>query len=238
MTVPVINLAEPFFLKVLQLINQPLAGSDQLAKLQRQLSIDLQAIEQKVHSSASTVSSGEWQSIKRVLIYWADEVLTRHSDDWQDYTLEHEYYGEKNRAWKFYVEAENCLPTASSETAELFYLAVVLGFVGDIEGAFRHVLEKEMPGRKTDPVEARRVWAMDLQRRILHPASSDLQGEPLEKNVETFSGDGFRKSAMAAFFISALALIVVTGWWMLNKQEKPVTTAENTSRSAGDNASR
>ena len=31
MTVPVINLAEPFFLKVLQLINQPLAGSDQLA---------------------------------------------------------------------------------------------------------------------------------------------------------------------------------------------------------------
>jgi len=238
MTVPVINLAEPFFLKVLQLINQPLAGSDQLAKLQKQLSIDLQAIEQKVHSGASTVSSGEWQSLKRVLIYWADEVLTRHVDDWQDYVLEHEYYGERNRAWKFYVEAETCIPTASSETAELFYLAVVLGFVGDIEGAFRHVLEKEMPGRKTDPVEARRVWAMDLQRRILHQASSDLQGEPLEKNVEPLGGDGFRKSAMAAFFISALALIVVTGWWMLNKKEKSVSTAENTSRSTSDNASR
>jgi hypothetical protein len=211
MTVPVINLAEPFFLKVLQLINQPLAGSEPLAKLQRQLSIDLQAIEQKVHSSASTVSSGEWQSLKRVLVYWADEVLTRHADDWQDYTLEHEYYGEKNRAWKFYVEAENCLPTASSETAELFYLAIVLGFVGDIEGAFRHVLEKEMPGRKTDPVDARRVWTMDLQRRILHQSSTDIQGEPLEKNVEPLSGDGLRKSAIAAFLISALVLLIVTG---------------------------
>jgi len=236
MTIPVINLAEPFFLKVLQLINQPLAGSDQLAKLQRQLSIDLQAIEQKVHSSASTVSSGEWQSLKRVLIYWADEVLTRHIDDWQDYVLEHEYYGERNRAWKFYVEAENCLPTASAETAELFYLAIVLGFVGDIEGAFRQVLEKEMPGRKTDPVEARRVWAMDLQRRILHQPSSDIQGEPLERNVEPLGGDGLRKSAIAAFCISALALLIVTGWWVLSEQQTAGTVLSD-SQPAADNES-
>jgi hypothetical protein len=236
MTVPVINLAEPFFLKVLQLINQPLAGSDSLAKLQRQLSIDLQAIEQKVHSSASTVSSGEWQSLKRVLIYWADEVLTRHADDWQDYTLEHEYYGEKNRAWKFYVEAENCLSTAGSETAELFYLAIVLGFVGDIEGAFRHVLEKEMPGRKTDPAEARRVWAMDLQRRILHQSTSDIQGEPLEKNVEPLSGDGFRKTAFAAFFISALALLIVTGWWVLGERRTSASGLEAAVDAGDDDA--
>ena len=114
MTVPLISLAEPFFLKVLDIVNQPASSPDQLPQLQRLLTADLQAIEQKVISGIATVSTGEWQSLKRVLIYWADEILTTHVPDWQNFVLEQEYYGEKNRAWKFYVEAEQCLPTGSS----------------------------------------------------------------------------------------------------------------------------
>lgn len=133
---------------MLDLVNQPATGVDQLPQLQRHLTAELQAIEQKVNSGIASVSSGEWQSLKRVLIYWADEILTTHVTDWQNYVLEQEYFGEKNRAWKFYVEGEQCIPTGSSEAAELFYLAVVLGFKGDIEGAFKHELNRELPGKK------------------------------------------------------------------------------------------
>ncbi|MCP4171815.1 MAG: hypothetical protein GY758_13685 [Fuerstiella sp.] len=57
-----------------------------LHRLQRQLTTDLHAIEQKVNSGAAGISSGEWLTAKRVLVYWADEVLTRHIRDWDDYS--------------------------------------------------------------------------------------------------------------------------------------------------------
>ncbi len=210
----VISLAEPFFLKVLGLVNQRSADPEQLPHLQRQLTADLQAIEKQVASGGAGISPGEWQSLKRVLVYWADEVLTAHITEWQNYVLEQEYYGEKNRAWKFYVEAEKCVPTGSSEAAEMFYLAAVLGFVGDLEGAFKYELGQDLPGHKSDPAEARRYWAEQLQRRIRHESVGDIQGEPLEGDVEPLRGDGVLKSGFAAFLISALALLVVFGWWL------------------------
>jgi type VI protein secretion system component VasF len=215
MTVPLISLAEPFFLKVLDLVNQPASSPDQLPQLQRNLMADLQAIEQKVNSGVASVSTGEWQSLKRVLIYWADEILTTHMPDWQNYVLEQEYYGEKNRAWKFYVEAEQCLPAGSSDAAELFYLAVVLGFKGDIEGAFKYELATELPGRKSDINEARRYWAAQVQRRIRYELPGDLQGEPLEGNVEPLHGGGVLRAGFAAFLLGTLTLIIVVGWWLL-----------------------
>jgi Type VI secretion system protein DotU len=235
MTTPVLHLAEPFFLKVLGLVNQPAAGADQLPLLQRNLTADLQAIEQKVASGVASISQGEWQSLKRVLIYWADEVLTTHVPDWQNYVLEQEYYGEKNRAWKFYVEGENCVPTGSSETAELFYLAIVLGFVGDIEGAFKYELNKELPGKKTDLTEARRYWAAQLQRRIRHESSGDIQGEPLEGDVEPLSGSGVFTAALATFLIAALSLLLALVWTLgARARNNPVTVPGAGRQAAAD----
>jgi len=235
MTVPLISLAEPFFLKVLDLINQSATTSDHLPQLQRNLMADLQAIEQKVNSGMTSITTGEWQSLKRVLIYWADEVLTTHMTDWENFVLEQEYYGERNRAWKFFVEAEQCLPTGSSEAAEFFYLAIALGFKGDIEGAFKHELNSELPGKKSDIHEARRYWAVQVQRRIRHESSGDLQGEPLEGDVEPFAGDGMFKSALAALLLATLALVVVTGWWLVNvadRQTEPASNEEDEDASA------
>ena len=219
MTVPLISLAEPFFLKVLDLVNQPATTSDHLPQLQRNLMADLQAIEQKVNSGMTSVATGEWQSLKRILIYWADEVLTTHMTDWENFVLEQEYYGERNRAWKFFVEAEQCLPTGSSEAAEFFYLAIALGFKGDIEGAFKHELNSDLPGKKNDIHEARRYWAAQVQRRIRHESSGDLQGEPLEGDVEPLAGDGVFKSALAALLLATLAFVVVAGWWLVNEAD-------------------
>ncbi len=88
---------------------------------------------------------------EKMLIYWADEVLTAQIPDWQNYVLEHDYFEERNRAWKFYVEAEQCIPTGSPATAELFYLAVVLGFVGDMEAPIAMNSVRNCPGANRIP---------------------------------------------------------------------------------------
>ncbi|MCP4173099.1 MAG: DotU family type IV/VI secretion system protein [Fuerstiella sp.] len=218
MAASVIGLAEPFFLKVLGLLAQAAPDEQQLHKLQRQLMADVQAIEQKVNSGVAGLSGNEWQTVKRVLVYWADEVLTAHIRDWDDYTLEQEYFKEQNRAWKFYVEGEQAIPTSGSEVAELYYLAVVLGFVGDIEDAFKQELRVEMPGGHQDPAEARRYWATQLQRRIRHEAAEGIQGEPLEGDVEPLSSNAFGKAGLAAFLITLLLFLILLAWNALNKQ--------------------
>ncbi|MCA9047207.1 MAG: DotU family type IV/VI secretion system protein [Planctomycetaceae bacterium] len=213
MSQSIISLAEPFFLKVLGLLErEPPDDEDHLRRLQRQLTADIQAIQAQVNAGAVSVSGGEWETIKRVLIYWADEVLTRHIRDWADFTLEHQYYGSKHRAWKFYVEGEEAIPTAGSEVAELFYLAMVLGFEGDIEGAFRDELQKDMPGGHQEESAARKYWAGQLQRRIRYDASSEIQGEPLEGNVDPLPSPVFWRASLAFFLIALLLFVIVLGW--------------------------
>ncbi len=207
-----ISLTEPFFLKVLRILEQPAPQSSELGRLQRQLTADIQAIQQKVNSGIAGLSGGEWETIKRVLVYWADEVLTHSIRDWDDHTLEQEYYGEQNRAWKFYIEGEEAIPTGSSDIAEIFYLAIVLGFEGDIEDAFKEELRIEMPGGHQDEVAARRHWAMQLQRRIRHEAQGDIQGEPLDGDVEPLASPMFFTTSLALFLISLLIFIIVLGW--------------------------
>jgi len=126
--------------------------------------------------------------------------------------LEQEYYGEQNRAWKFYIEGEEAIPTGSSDIAEIFYLAIVLGFEGDIEDAFKEELRIEMPGGHQDEVAARRHWAMQLQRRIRHEAQGDIQGEPLDGDVEPLASPMFFTTSLALFLISLLIFIIVLGW--------------------------
>lgn len=212
MATTVIVLAEPFFLKVLGLLDQAAPDEQQLHKLQRQLTADLQAIEQKVNSGIAKMSAGEWQIVKRVLVYWADEVLTAHIRDWDDFTLEQEYYGEQNRAWKFYVEGEEVIATASSDVVEIFYITLVLGFIGDIEDAFKEELRKEMPGGHQDEADARRYWATQLQRRLRHEASEEIHGEPLDGDVEPLGKSVLWKTGLAALLISGLLFLITLGW--------------------------
>lgn len=206
-----ITLTEPFFLKVLRLLEVGAPDDSALVRVQRQLTSDIQAIQQQVNSGIAGLSTGEWETIKRVLVYWADEVLTASIRDWDDHTLEQEYYGEQNRAWKFYLEGEKSIPTASSDVAEIFYLAIVLGFEGDIEDAFKEELRKEMPGGHQDEVAARHHWAMQLQRRIRHESAGDIQGEPLDGDVEPLVSPAFFTTSLAIFLVTLLIFIIVFG---------------------------
>ncbi|MGV2335673.1 MAG UNVERIFIED_CONTAM: DotU family type IV/VI secretion system protein [Planctomycetaceae bacterium] len=90
-----VRLAEPFFLKVLALVNQPgNCSPEELENLQRKLMADLQSIESRLLADQPT-GSPDWEVGKRLLIYWADEVLTLRFPDWQDLVLEHRYFEEK-----------------------------------------------------------------------------------------------------------------------------------------------
>ena len=209
----IVRLAEPFFLKVLALVNQSAQSAPhELEELQKKLMADLQAIEAKLLVE-QPAGSPDWELCKRILIYWADEVLTRHNLDWQDFVLEQRYHDEKNRAWKFFKEAEEGLPRSSPAVAELCYLAVVLGFEGDIEEAF-HRLERDLPGASHDIAEARRIWARQLQRLIQFENTDGPEPELLDGSPDPLGGETAFNIAVASAILSSIVFIVAIVWWL------------------------
>jgi len=233
MPTSVVRLAEPFFLKVLGLINQPASSGSSLSDLRTELTTDLKKIEDKIRDGGLSLRPGEWEAFRRILVYWADEVLTVHtSGEWQEYVLEYVFYRERNRAWKFYTEAETNIPAGNSELSEVVYLALVLGFEGDIEDAFRNHLSQPLPGGRSDPAEARRYWASLLQGRLRHEVSRDLQGEPLHGTNEPIDEGETLTTAFTVFLISLLCLLIAVGWYWMNIRGKPsVDRPQNTEES-------
>lgn len=207
--------AEPFFLKSLSLVSDRKNDhTGDLPRLQKELSAELQSIEQKVLSGELKVSSAEWQSLKEALIYWVDEILTRHFPDWQNFVLEHEYFKQRNRAWKFYVEGEKYLVTGSEDAAEVFYLAVALGFEGDIEGAFNVVMKKGLPGNAQKADQARSIWAQQLAGRLRSEPNRELQGTRIEGDSAPIDGNTSLKYAAAGFTLMLLCMLVLLSWFL------------------------
>ena len=218
MSTSVISRAEPFFLKVLSVLDQSVPDTQELFRLRRQLMADLAEIEHKVNIGETGLSGGDWDTVKRVLVYWADEVLTDHTREWSEQTLEHAYFGVQDRAFEFYTLGERTYPTAGSEIAEIFYLAIVLGFKGRIDEAFIDHLGQDMPGQNQGREQivrdkARRHWARQLQQRIRHQAVGEVLGEPLEGDVESADKTAFFRTALAAFVIALLLFGIALCWY-------------------------
>jgi type VI secretion system protein ImpK len=82
---------------------------------------------------------------RHALVYWVDEVLINapwsHSPTWQNRILEWQYFRERNRAERFYEEADKALRLVNTDPIETFHLCVAMGFRGkyddDPEGLFR-----------------------------------------------------------------------------------------------------
>ena len=210
-----ITLAQPFFLRALSLVSEKNPDDvGDLSRLQKDLTAELQAIEQKVNSGQAQISADEWAIAKKGLIYWVDEILTNHIDGWQDYVLEHVFFGQRNRAWRFYIDGEEALVTSSSDAAEIYYLAVVLGFVGDIEGGFQEK-NAPLPGKRSDPDEARKFWAQQLQTRLQQQQSAELQGEKLEGHIDPLTTSAGLTTWSAFFASMVLCLLVLGSWYLL-----------------------
>ena len=147
---------------------------------------ELEAAAATADGHESPVSGEEFRLAKQGLIYWIDEVMTIADPSWQTMTLEWHYFQSLDRAWKFYVDGERQALRSSPDVIELWYLALVLGFEGDIRNAFDEHLNEPLSSESSDDQE-RQDWARKLERQISQHKSADLQPVPLQGNVMTLS---------------------------------------------------
>lgn len=75
---------------------------------------------------------------KSALVFWIDEVLVNSpwaaATQWQDNPLEREIYGSRNRAWKFFENADAARSLEDTDALEIFTQCVALGFRGIYRG--------------------------------------------------------------------------------------------------------
>lgn len=151
----------------------------------------------------------DFELVRRALIYWIDEVLTIADAEWKSMTLEFDYFGEKNRAWRFYEYGERGARVSSSDVIETWYLCLVLGFEGDIGEAFREHLHMPMPGGAISSADARQNWAAEFSRLIRKPTSTELAGEAISGGVEPLTGSIWLQTMTACLFVVVVAFVVL-----------------------------
>lgn len=173
---------------------------------------ELEAAAATADSHESPVSGDEFQLAKQGLIYWIDEVLTVADPAWQTMTLEWHYFQSLDRAWKFYVDGERQALRSSPDVIELWYLALVLGFEGDIRNAFDEHLNEPLSVDSSDDQE-RQDWARKLERQIRQHKPKDLQPTKLEGNVMTLSG-GLHLKAVAGWSLTLVAVTVLLSLYL------------------------
>lgn len=146
----------------------------------------------------------EWRLAKCALVFWADEVLVRADAAWAIHTLEHDIYKQQHRATEFYVKGHREAINSSADVIETWYLALVLGFVGEIQVAFFDLLRLDaLPGGTNDPVKARAAWAADLRKHLAHRSPPALVGQPLGDPAWT-QDDGKSQLQTAAWTLVAM----------------------------------
>ncbi|MFG0297652.1 MAG: DotU family type IV/VI secretion system protein [Maioricimonas sp. JB045] len=76
----------------------------------------------------------EFQLAKSALVYWIDEVLVHsnweHAGYWSDHCLERTYFSSRERAWRFFDNAESARSMDSLDALETYYLCACFGFKG------------------------------------------------------------------------------------------------------------
>jgi type VI protein secretion system component VasF len=207
MTPEFARLVDPIFQAVLDVVGRLERGADvDLLGEKSEIQHRLEAAEKSTAEPSSRVSRESFELAKRGLVYWIDEVLTDAATAWKDISLEFDDYGEKNRAFKFYVEGELKARHAVADVVEVWYLCLALGFKGDIRDAFRNHLNRDLPGGSADAAEARRAWARELARRIRPDQPRDLEGQPLEGGVAPLKGGSWLAVAVVCVLVVAAAL--------------------------------
>ena len=81
-----------------------------------------------------SIRADQFLGIRYALVCWLDEIFILDSpwqDQWSERSLEVDLYGCRDRAWKFWEQAERASARRSTDALEVFYLCVMLGFRGN-----------------------------------------------------------------------------------------------------------
>lgn len=207
MTPQFASLVNPTFHRALELVERMRAGRDvDLDRANAAFRNELSQAETTASQAGYPVKPEHFQLAKRALVFWVDEILTLNDPNWEHHTLEWHYYQSHDRAWLFYVDAETKARRASADVIEVFYLALVLGFEGDIADGF-HRVGNPIPAEMSEE-QARSRWAEELAREIPQKQKSPPPAKPaLEGDVHPLWGASMFKGA----FRWAALLAVVAG---------------------------
>ena len=211
MTPEFASLVNPTFHAVLRLLDE--IEQNRKPNLQEErgrLREELNQASMTASSDRCRVKAEEFELAKQALIFWADEVLTVAEPAWRDCTLEFEFYNSRDRAWKFFVDGHSKALDSTADVIETWYLALVLGFEGDIRDAFhQHLGESSLPGGVEDAEEARFAFAKRLQKRIQQSRPQDLVADPLEGDVrELVGGTLLRRSVQLLLVLAAILFLL------------------------------
>ena len=193
MTPEFASLVNPTLHYVLDLTSRIKSGERVDLRLERnRIRNDLRRAEENAALSGTKILASDFELARQALVYWTDEVMTEADISWQEMTLEWEYHNEQDRAWKFYVNGEMQARKASGDVIELWYLAMVLGFKGDIEDGFHRMKRNDFPPANTTEEVARQLWARELERQIPRRQSlGELPKPALSGNVIPLRGTAF-----------------------------------------------
>lgn len=222
MTPQFARLVNPFFRMVLE-------GVDQL---QRRASVNLELFRQKLVQELNDAEQGATESpsikmedftlAKKAMIYWADEVLTDADARWKDMILERQFYSTRDRGVDFYLVGEKQAKSAHSDVTEVWYLCLALGFLGDIEEAFRMHLNRELPTPRGDTgapnaTKARRAWAEELRAQMRPTPLDPPPGQLLEGALSQLPGQRLLPMAIAALITG---VVLLSGLWVIDLRLK------------------
>jgi type VI secretion system protein ImpK len=126
-------------------------------------------------AKASAQLAYDFALARHALVYWVDEMLINapwsHAATWKNRILEWQYFRERNRAERFYEEADKAVRLVSTDPIETFHLCVAMGFRGKYDDDADGLL------RWAQPV-CQRVEAASRQPERFLP-DDQLEGEPL-----------------------------------------------------------
>jgi len=80
--------------------------------------------------------ASDFLGIRYALVAWLDEIFIADSpwkSEWTEHILELQSYRTRDRAWKFWEQAKKAETQPATDSLEVYYLCVVLGFRGDFE---------------------------------------------------------------------------------------------------------
>ena len=218
------RLVNPFFRMILETVADldRRRGDIDLAVCRQKFVQELNDAEQGA-SEVSKIRPEDFALAKKALVYWADEVLTMAEVRWKDVILEREFYRTRDRGVDFYITGEKQAKSAHSDVTEVWYLCLTLGFVGDIEEAFRMHLNRELPISSgdtgvPDAKRARRAWAEELRAQMRPTPLTPPNGRLLEGELSNLPGQRLLPMAITAV-ITAIVLLI--GLWIMQTRMNP-----------------
>ena len=127
------GLVYPVFQGVIGLLRRIEDGEDPSVEAERAGVVALLAESEQKAASSSGLAA-DFRLAKPALVYWIDEVLIdspwRSALDWKNHILEWEFFGQRERADRFFELAHQAELLAGTDPLETFYLAVAMGFRG------------------------------------------------------------------------------------------------------------